>query len=87
MREGFRPSTFFYKKFILLCFCYFLFRRCTIISDLDFDFERVLIFRQLLYFHPRTQALCKSSETIDDLKLDSSSDTDSNSENTFIVDR
>ena len=60
-----------------------LLRRCTIVSDLHFDFECVLKLQQLLFFHPRTQALCKSSETIDDMKLDSSSDTDSSSENTY----
>ena len=58
-------------------FCYFfatfVFWRYTIISDLDFYFERVLKLQQLPYSHPRTQALCKSSETIDDMKLDSSS--------------
>ena len=60
------------------------FRRCTIISELHFDFERVLKLQQLLYFHPRTHAHCKSSETIDDMKLDYSSDTNSSSENTYI---
>ena len=55
----------------------------SIISDLDYDFERVLKFQQLLFFHPRTQAFCKSSESIDDMKSDSSSDTDSSSESTY----
>ena len=64
-------------------FCSFFARRCTIISDLDFDFERVLKLQQLLYFHSRTQAICKSSETLDNMKLDSSSDTDSSIENTY----
>ena len=68
-----------FAVFLLL----FFLRRCTIISDLDFVFERVLKLKQLLYFHPRTHALCKSSETIDDMKLDSSCDTDSSSENTY----
>ena len=31
-------------------------RRCNIILDLVFDFERVLKLQQLLYFHRRTQA-------------------------------
>ena len=39
--------------------------------------------QQLLYFHPRTKAFCNSSETVDDMKLDSSSDTDSSSGNTY----
>ena len=52
-------------------------------SDLDFDFERVLKLQQLLYFHSRTQAICKSSETLDNMKLDSLSDTDSSIENTY----
>ena len=47
------------------------------------ELERVLKLQQLLCFHPRTHALCKSSETVDDMKLDSSSDTDSSSENTY----
>ena len=64
-------------------FCYFISRRYTIISDLDYDFERALKLQELLFFHPRTQALSKSSETIDDMKSDSSSDTDSSSENTY----
>ena len=64
----------------MLFFYHFFFRRCTIISDLDFDFKRV---QQLFHFHPKTQALCKSSETIDDMKLGSSSDTDSSCENTY----
>ena len=59
--EGPLPSSFFYKKFILFFFCYFFSWRCTIISDLDFDFERVLKLQQLLFFRPRTQALSKSS--------------------------
>ena len=68
-------------------FCSFFatfFWRCTIISDLDFDFQRVLKL-QPLNFHPRNQeALWKSCETIDNMKLDSSSDTDSSSKNTCI---
>ena len=68
-------------------FCSFLLlfsRRCTIFSDLDYDysFERVLKLQQLLFFQSRTQALSKSSETIDDMKSDSSSDADSSNENT-----
>ena len=70
------PSIFFF-------FCYFFPRRCTIILDLDYDFERFLKLQQLLFFHPRTQALSKSSGTIDDMKSDSSSDIDSSSENTY----
>ena len=42
---------FFYSKFILFfCFAIFFSRRRTIILDLDFDFECVLILQQLLYF-------------------------------------
>ena len=52
-------------------------------SRLDFDFKHVLKLQQLLYFHSRTQTLYKSSGTIDDMKLDSSSDTDSSSKNTY----
>ena len=59
---------FFLQKVRFVLFLLLFFRRFTIISDLDFDFERVLKLQQLLYFHPRTQALCKSSETIDDMK-------------------
>ena len=59
------------------------FRTCTIISDLDLEFELALKLHQLLYFHSRTHVLCKSFETIDDMKLDSLSDTDSSSENTY----
>ena len=48
------------KKFSTKCsFCSFFllfFGICTIISELDFDFERVLKLQQLLYFHARTQA-------------------------------
>ena len=72
---------FFYKMFILFFFCYFFFWRCTVISDLNLNV--FLNFNKLLCFHPRTHALCKSSETVDDMKLDSSSDTDSSSENTY----
>ena len=82
-RGGTPSLSFFLQKVHFALFCYFFPRRCTIISDLDFDFERVLKFQRLLYFHPRTQVLCKSSETIDDMKLDSSSDTASSSENTY----
>ena len=53
-------------------FCYFFAtffpRRCAINLDLDFVFEHFLKLQQLLYFHPRTQAFCKSSKTIDDMK-------------------
>ena len=82
-RKGSPPSMYFYKKLILFFLCYFYFRRCAITSDLDFDFERVLKLQQLLYFHTTTQALFKSSETIDDMKFDASSDTDSSNENTY----
>ena len=53
------------------------------ISDLDFDFERVLKLQKLLCFHPRAYARCKSSETIDDMKLDYLSEPDSSRENTY----
>ena len=79
------PSIFFSKKFVLhFCGNFFSWRcRCTIISEFGFDFERVFKLQQLPYFYSRTQALCKSSETIDDMKLDSSSDPDSSSENRY----
>ena len=68
-RGGTPTLNFFDKKFgFFWFFCYFFSRKCTIISDLGFDFERVLKLQQLLYFHSRTQALCKLSETIDDMK-------------------
>ena len=53
------------------------------ISDLDFDFERVLKRQKLLCFHPRTYTLCKSSETIDDMKIDYLSKPDSSNESTY----
>ena len=82
-RKGPPPSMFCYKKLILFFLCFFYFRRCAIISDSDFDFERVLNRQQLLYFHTTTEALCKSSETMDDMKFDASSDTDRSSESTY----
>ena len=79
-----RLPQFFSTKSAFCCFfATFFLRRCIIISDLYFVFERVLKLKQLLYFHSRTHALCKSSETIDNMKLDSSCDTDSSSENTY----
>ena len=95
--EGPPLSILLSKKFISFFFYYFFFRRCTIISNLDFDFERVLKLQQPLHFPQKTQALCKSSKTIDDMKLDSSSDSgckitysssEENSDNeTFVVSR
>ena len=74
------PQFFSTKSPFCSFFATFFFRRCTITSDLNFDFEGVLRLQQLFYFHPRTQALCKSSKTIDEMKLDSLSDTDSSSD-------
>ena len=65
---GTPPSIFFLQKVHFVVFLLLFFWRFTIISNIDFDFERVLKLQQLLYFHLRTQALCKSSETIDDMK-------------------
>ena len=83
--QGRDPFPQFFSTKISFCsfFATFFPRRCTIISDLDFHFERVLKLQQLLYFQTRAQALWKSSETIDDMKLDSSFDTDSSSDNTY----
>ena len=83
--EGLPPSIFFYEKFIFFFFffCYFLSLIYTVVSDLDLDFERALKTLELLYFHPRTQALRKLSETTDDMKLDFSSDTNSSSESIY----
>ena len=78
------PHFFFTKK----SFCSFFplfFWRCTIISDLNVEFEHVLKLQQLLCFHLRSQTLSKSSETIDDIKLDCSSVTDSSSENIYNI--
>ena len=61
------------------------FWRCTIISDLNVEFEHVLKLQQLLCFHLRSQTLSKSSETIDDIKLDCSSVTDCSSENIYSI--
>ena len=47
---------FFSAKSLFYSFFLLFFRRCTIISDLDFDFERVPKLQQLLFFHSRTQA-------------------------------
>ena len=69
--------------FVATFFATFLNFFATIISDLDFDFEHVLKLLHLLYFHPRTQALSKLSEIVDDMKLDFSSETNSSSENTY----
>ena len=77
------PQFFSTKSSFCSFFATFFPRRRTIISDLDFHFERVLKLQQLLYFQTRTQALWKSSETIDDMKLDSSFDTYSSSDNTY----
>ena len=79
-QEGIPSLNVFLQK---VNFCYFYFRRCAITSDLDFNFERVLKLQQLLYFHTTTQELFKLSETIDDMKFDASSDTDSSNENTY----
>ena len=54
--RGRDPFNQFLSTKILFFFLLFFSRRSTIISDLDFDFERVLKLQQLLYFHPRTQA-------------------------------
>ena len=83
--RGREPSLNFFSTFRSFCsFFATFFQRCTKFSDLDFDFQSALLkLQQLLYFQPRTQALYRSSETIDDMKLDSSSDTDSSSENTY----
>ena len=54
------PQFFSTKSSFCTFLTTFFSRRCTIISDLDFDFERVLKLQQLLFFHPRTQALSKS---------------------------
>ena len=81
--EGTPSLNFLLQKVHFVLFLLFFPRRYTIFSDLDFDFERVLKLQQLLSFHPRTQALCKSSETIDNMKSDFSSDTNSSTENTY----
>ena len=50
--RDFLPNLFLQKVHFVLFF-YLFFQRCTVISDLGFDFVRVL---KLQYFHPRTQA-------------------------------
>ena len=82
MTLGRNPLQIFFSTKGSICsfFTTFFSRRCTIISYLDFDFERVLKLQQLLYFYPKNQAFCKSSETTDHMKLDSSPDTDSSCE-------
>ena len=82
-RGGTPSLNFFLQKVHFVLFLLLFSQRCTIISDLDYNFERTLKLQQPLFFHPRTQAFSKSSETIDDMKSDSSSDTDSSSENTY----
>ena len=82
MTQGRNPLQIFFSTKSSICsfFTTFFSRRCIIISDLDFDFERVLKLQQLLYFYPKNQVFCKSSKAIDHIKLDSSSDTDSSCE-------
>ena len=57
----------------------FYFQRCAIISNFDCDFGRVTA----TVFSHYNPALCKLSETIDDMKFDPTPDTDSGSENTY----
>ena len=58
MTRGGTPSPqFFLQKSSFCSFFLFFFQWCTIISDLDFDFDRVLKRQQLLSFHPRIQVL------------------------------
>ena len=83
--EGTPCLYIFIQKVHFASFLLLFSRKCTIISDLDSDFERVLKLQQLLYFHSRTQALCKSSKSTDNMKLDFSSDADSRSENSYKV--
>ena len=61
--RGRDPLTQFFSTKSSFCsfFTPFFPRRCTIISDLNFDFEHVLQLQELLFFHARTQALSKSS--------------------------
>ena len=61
--EGLPHPNFFYKRFILFLFLLLFPRRCTIISDLDFDYERVLKLQQLHQFNlePRSLLLQKGA--------------------------
>ena len=85
MVEGPPSLNFFLQKvhFVLFLLLFFpgdvlLFQTQILIFNVFLNFSNYV-----LYFHHRTQALCKSFETIDDIKLDSSSETDSSSENTY----